>query len=186
MIESSKLIEKEYRSVKLALSDKLNLAIANEEREVIFDPQSHTKIKGPKTISSFRKDLKEELKPLPQVKKVEINRLKNLYACTCHNDCSSINVNFRPQKLKCGETCAKTCFTPSCKKYDGPSSQWCRRKTIKQRRKIGYEAILIRITLDPDYSPPKKKSVMKKLDVITDTLKQEDSETSNDNLIVFS
>lgn len=186
MIESSKLIEKEYRKVKSALSDKLSLAIANEEREVIFDPRSHTKIKGLKRINSFRKELKEELQLLPQVKKVEIKSLKNLYECTCHEKCFSFNAKFRPDKLKCGEICAKDrLYTRPCDKYYGPHSR-CEPRTIKWKRKIGDEAILMRITLDPYYSPPKKKSVKKKLGVSYDTFNQEDSEPSNGNLIVFS
>lgn len=174
MINSSKLHKKEYQSVKSALSDDLTLALANEIYEFIFDVRLHTEIEGSKMINSFQKNLQKELLECPQVKRVEVECLKDLYECTCHNTCLTINARFRHQKLKCGKKCELTPIT-YCRKDYVPGSERCRRMRIKWSRKIDDEAMLMRIVLDPDYSsdysPPHKKS--------------DDSEMSENNRVII-
>jgi len=159
--------------VKSALSDDLTLAFANEIYEIIFDVRLHTEIEGSKVINSFQKNLQKELLRCPQVKRVEIKCLKDLYECNCHNTCLTINARFRRQKLKCGKKCDLTPIT-YCRKDYVPGPERCRRLIIKRSRKIDDEAMLMRIVLDPDYSsdssPPHKKS--------------DDSETAEDNRFV--
>ena len=107
----------------------------------------------------FEEDFKKELRRSPQIKELEIKRLKELYECKCHKTCLTIYAKLYSEELTCGEKCDRTFLDLSCSMFR--KKKRCERMLIKRKYNIDDEALLLHIVINPDYSPPKTKSSKK-------------------------
>jgi len=141
MTESSKLVKKEYSKVRFALKEEITLAVKNNKREIIFDPRKYTTIEDPEVIRRFRARAGLEASSLPQVENVTWGRIKNLYECTCHENCRTVKVILRRDNLRCGERCDIWAYTinkivfAKCR-YCNPHKCRCKRWRMRRKYKI--------------------------------------------------
>ena len=152
MIESSTFNDEEYRKVESALERDITLAINNQKRTIIFDPQRYTTIRDPKIIGQFRVRAGGKAYSLPMVKSVEWGQIKNFYECTCHQNCRTVEAIFRFDKLKCGERCDiwsnminMLVFT-KCR-YQSSNKPRCNRWRVRRKYNVKDHHRLLRIYL---------------------------------------